>query len=142
MAKRKKKMSKASKRRLAFFAPLCILSFVYLAFCTTSSVVKLYNLHQEKAELNNELNQLQEDEEELKIEINRLNDPDYLARYARENYLYSKDGEYVIKIEDQKKKEANTASKLIINEDVVIIILGILLILIIVFVIKKRKGKN
>lgn len=142
MAKRKKKLSKASKRRLAFFAPLCILSFVYLAICTTSSFVKLYNLHQEKAELNDKLTQLQEDEEELKIEIDRLNDPDYLARYARENYLYSKDGEYVIKIEDQKKEEKNTNNKLVINEDIVIICLGILLFLIMIFIIKKRKKKN
>ena len=36
----------------------------------------------------------------LKEEINRLQDPEYMAKYAREKYLYSKNGEIIIKIED------------------------------------------
>ena len=47
------------------------------------------------------------------MEIQKLKDPDYLARYARENYLYSKDGEYIIKIEEKDKetKEESTIDK-------------------------------
>jgi cell division protein DivIC len=40
-------------------------------------------------------------EEELKDEINKLKDPEYMARYAREKYLYSKDGELIIRIPDE-----------------------------------------
>ena len=40
------------------------------------------------------------EEEELKSEINKLQDPEYVARYAREKYLYSKDDEIIIKIEE------------------------------------------
>ena len=40
------------------------------------------------------------DEEELNDEINKLQDPEYMAKYAREKYLYSKKGEIIIKIED------------------------------------------
>ena len=39
-----------------------------------------------------------EDEDNLKTEINKLQDEEYVARYAREKYLYSKDGELIIKI--------------------------------------------
>ena len=40
------------------------------------------------------------EEESLKEEINKLQDPEYMAKYAREKYLYSKDDEIVIKIEE------------------------------------------
>lgn len=40
------------------------------------------------------------DEAELKSEINKLQDPEYMARYAREKYLYSKKDEIIIKIEE------------------------------------------
>jgi len=45
---------------------------------------------------------------DLKNEINKLQDKDYVARYARENYLYTKDGEYVIKVDTEEKKEKNS----------------------------------
>ena len=34
-----------------------------------------------------------------KSEIQRLQDEEYIARYAREKYLYSKNGELIIKID-------------------------------------------
>ena len=43
-----------------------------------------------------------EEEDKLNDEISKLQDPEYLAKYAREKYLYSKDDEIIIKIEDQK----------------------------------------
>ena len=140
MAK-KKRMSKSSKRRLVFFGPICIFAFGYFAFCFTSSVVKIYNLYQEKDSLEKELEVLKEDEEELKIEIDRLNDPDYLARYARENYLYSKEGEYVIKIDDKKKEIADLNKKIEISDDVIFLVLGCIFF-IIIFVAFFRKGKK
>ena len=41
-----------------------------------------------------------EEEDQLNDEISKLQDPEYLAKYAREKYLYSKDDEIIIKIED------------------------------------------
>ena len=40
------------------------------------------------------------EEEVLNDEISRLEDPEYLAKYAREKYLYSKKDEIIIKIEE------------------------------------------
>ena len=69
----------------------------------------IITLNQKQKELENELSLLKENELDLKNEIEKLKDPDYIARFARENYLYSKNGEYIIKIEDknitEEKKE-------------------------------------
>ena len=40
------------------------------------------------------------EEEVLNDEISKLEDPEYLAKYAREKYLYSKKDEIIIKIEE------------------------------------------
>ena len=34
----------------------------------------------------------------------KLQDPEYVAKYAREKYLYSKDGELIIKIVDENEQ--------------------------------------
>ncbi len=52
----------------------------------------------EAEELEKKIIALNEEEKELNDEINRLQDKDYLARYAREKYFYSKNGELIIRI--------------------------------------------
>ena len=44
---------------------------------------------------------LKNKEKKLKVDANKLQDPDYIARYAREKYLYSKDGEFILKIPEE-----------------------------------------
>ena len=55
----------------------------------------------EKQALEEKLAELQAQEKELKLDANKLQDPDYIARYAREKYSYSKDGEFIIKIPEK-----------------------------------------
>ncbi len=52
----------------------------------------------QKEALKDKLSNLKEEEEILNSDIKKLEDPDYVARYAREKYLYSKDGELIIRI--------------------------------------------
>lgn len=61
-------------------------------------IVKINNKYVEVRELEKKLADLQEEEKELNSEIVKLQDPDYLARYAREKYFYSKDNEIIIRI--------------------------------------------
>lgn len=101
----KKKVTKASKRRLILFGTLSCLMvgyFLFSAFHYTYSITKLEN---QKTVLEEQLVTLKEEEQTLKTEIQKLQDPEYIARYARENYLYSKDGEYIIKIEKEEPEE-------------------------------------
>ena len=52
-----------------------------------------------KKDLDNELVRLKEKEEELKVDVNKLHDPNYVSRYAREKYYFTnKEGEYVFKL--------------------------------------------
>lgn len=41
-----------------------------------------------------------EEEEALEADIKRLSDPLYVARYAREKYFYSREGEIILRFED------------------------------------------
>ena len=62
--------------------------------------VQIYDKQKEKKEFLIMLNELKEKEDELNSIVTKLSNPDYVARYAREKYLYSKDGEIIIRIPD------------------------------------------
>lgn len=103
----KKKITKQSKRRLLIFGTISILIIIYFFISLSYYSVYIYKLKNQETILTNDLNDLKHDEKLLKTELEKLQDPDYLARYARENYDYTKDGEYVIKINKEEKKEEN-----------------------------------
>ena len=44
------------------------------------------------------LENLKKEAESLNIEITKLSSPDYIARYAREKFMYTKNGELILKI--------------------------------------------
>ena len=98
MAKYKKRM-KPRKRALAIVF-LSFLIIVGVTFSIGRYWVEIIEKYQEKQELEKELTSLKEKEEELQVDANKLQNPDYVARYAREKYLYSKKDEIIIKIED------------------------------------------
>ena len=59
-------------------------------------------IKREKSELNDKLANLKDEEDTLNSDIKKLKDPDYVARYAREKYMYSKEGELIIRIPDDE----------------------------------------
>ena len=63
--------------------------------------VEIFDKYKEKQELEEKLAELQAEEKELQLDADKLQDPDYIARYAREKYSYSKDGEFIIKIPEK-----------------------------------------
>ena len=75
---------------------LCIITFTLLTI--GKYWVEIYQKYQENKELDEKLLTLKDEEEELKVDVEKLQDPDYVARYAREKYLYSKDGEFILRI--------------------------------------------
>lgn len=93
-------ITKKDKRRLfvliTIFIPLLVF-FVSNMFSYWSSIYK--NI-KEKERLEEEYKEKLAEEENLKSEISKLKDPEYIARYAREKYLYSKEGELIIKIDE------------------------------------------
>ncbi len=140
-----KKVPKASKRRLVFLTPFILIITVYFLFTVGYYGYKLISLKNEQIKLSNDLFTLQSEEKQLKNEIQKLKNPEYLARYARENFLYSKDGEYIIKLETNKKlePEKNTLlEKLEENYIYIIAIFSTLILLFILLVFRKNKNRR
>ena len=99
MAKKKKNNKKAKIRIMLFF--IVFGSIIgYLSYSFFSNVGKILNIREEKLLLESKLASLQNEEDELNSDIKKLEDPEYVAKYAREKYMYSKDGEIIIRIPD------------------------------------------
>ena len=135
----KKKVPKKAKRRLLVFGPIAIFVIIYCAFTLVTTVTDLYSLKMEETNLNNKLENLKTNASDLKTEITKLQDKDYVARYARENYLYTKNGEYVIKTEEKKEKEKKQIKK---DETYIIYACAITTFIIILFIIIKHRKKK
>ncbi len=94
------KKHKSSKARKRFFV-LTILFFGVVSF-SVASIFKdwmaIVSNKQQIASLNVYYDELLEEEESLTSEVTKLHDDEYVARYAREKYMYSLPGEYIIKI--------------------------------------------
>ena len=88
----RRRISRASKRRLTIFGTISLVAIVYFCFNLIYSSYTIYNLSKEKKQMEKLYVDLQEEAESLKIEIEKLNDDSYLANYAREHFLYSKWG--------------------------------------------------
>lgn len=95
MAKKKKKRH---LKRMFLLSVVSIFVIGSTTYATLKYWVEIYDKYQEKKELKKELVALKEKEEELKVDASKLQDPDYIARYAREKYAYSKDGEIILRI--------------------------------------------
>ncbi len=95
-----------SKKRKTVKRKFLLIALVYIALgaillqSVGSTMYQIYVKNKEKKEFEKELLELKDKEEELKATVTKLQDPDYVARYAREKYLYSKDGEIIIRIPD------------------------------------------
>lgn len=89
---------KKSIKRIAFFSFVCIAvnSFIFYSLYNTWN--EIYQKRQEKKDLSEDLITLKEEEESLKVELNKLKDSSYVAKYAREKLFYSESDEYIIKI--------------------------------------------
>lgn len=95
---RKKRKAKKSVKRLLFFGLASIAIIIGTTYTIGKYWIEIYGKYQEKKKLKNKLVALKEKEDELQVDADKLQDPDYIARYAREKYSYSKDGEIILRI--------------------------------------------
>ncbi len=97
-----KKTNKKAKIRIFLFFVIFGSVIGYLGYNFFSNVSMILKINEEKLALQEKLSSLQDEEEELNSDIKKLEDPEYVARYAREKYMYSKDGEIIIRIPDEE----------------------------------------
>ena len=95
-----KKISNKAKFRVIFLTLGCIITSVVFVSTLVSLDLQIKKTKNEIKELTVSYSNKLEEEENLKEEITRLQDPEYMAKYAREKYLYSKDNEIILKIEE------------------------------------------
>ena len=139
----KGKIKKTVKRRATVLGIFLFVVFIVLIVTSLSYVYQIKNLRNEEKKLESQLKELHLTEEELTVEINRLKDPNYIAKYAREKYYYTKDGEYVIKIDDTTADNLESISE---NIKVYYVIggvsIGVSFIILVLFIYSKNKKEK
>lgn len=98
-----KKVNRGAKRRLLCLFTIFILLVSYVSYSTFAYWKQILSNEKEKKELENKYKELLSDEKILEENVVKLQDPEYVAKYAREKYLYSKNGELIIKIIDENE---------------------------------------
>ena len=100
MIKIKHKVTKKERRRLTLF----VLAFIFIIGFTCINIfpdwLKIMNNKQEIKNLQASYEELLDTEEALKAEVQKLQDPDFVERFAKEKFLYTKDGEFNIRKTD------------------------------------------
>lgn len=92
-------MKYKKRRRVILTAILCFFIICLSLISSFNNISKIRNKKKEKEELTNKLQELKETEKTLSDDVEKLKNPEYAARYAREKYLYSKNGEKILKID-------------------------------------------
>lgn len=99
MAKKSSKRLKRKRvKRIMLVTVICFGINAYILYSVGSILKDVYNMKNENKELTVKLDDLKEEEDVLKSEVKKLKDPVYVAKYAREKFLYSGDNEYIIRM--------------------------------------------
>lgn len=94
----RKKKTKKSIKRIFLLGITSVAIIIGTTYTIGKYWIEIFDKYQEKKELKTKLSNLKEKEAALQVDANKLQDPDYIARYAREKYSYSKDGEIILRI--------------------------------------------
>ncbi len=95
-------MVKKYKLRIGLYLFLIVGILAMLGFSCFNIWTQIYQNEQKVQELNEKYERLVDQEYDLSGQVNKLQDPEYVAKYAREKYLYTSDGEKIIDIETNK----------------------------------------
>ena len=107
------KKRKKESNRYRYLVPLfsCVILVIALISTIINDWMQVVRNRNEIKEVNIKYEELKEEEASLNVEVAKLKDPDYIARYAREKYMYSKPGEIILRMVDpnpnQEDEEAN-----------------------------------
>ena len=96
--KKKKKNSNKYRYLVPIFS--CVILIIALIGTVINDWMQVVKNRNEIKEINLKYNELLEEEESLNVEVAKLKDPDYISRYAREKFMYSKPGEIILRIID------------------------------------------
>ena len=90
---------KKEKRRLILISLTVVALLVSLFFSMYQDFLQIIENKKQTAYLTKEYETLLEEEKSLNSEVTKMKDPNYIARYAKEKYMYSEEGEIIIRID-------------------------------------------
>ena len=92
------KITKKDKRRLLIWTMLILVVGSYLGVFVYKYWSQIFDNYNEKTILEEKYQALLETEKELNGEVIKLHDPEYIAKFAREKFMYSKPGELILRL--------------------------------------------
>ena len=96
----KKGVTKKEKRRLTIIILTFIFIITFMCINIFPDWLKIMANKKELTILETSYKELLDNEEALKAEVQKLQNPEYLERYAKEKFLYTKDREIIIRKSD------------------------------------------
>ena len=93
------KHTKKEKIRIVLIPTLIVVLLVSLVSTVFKDWVTILENNKTTKQLSVDYDNLLHQEEKLKSEVTKLHDPKYVARYAKEKYFYSSDGEIIIRMD-------------------------------------------
>lgn len=97
-----KKRKNKIKHKVRFLFALIVFGIVVatLSYNLFSNIKSINSMKVEKELLQTKIIELANEKEILENDILKLKNPDYIAKYVREHYYYSKDGELILRMDD------------------------------------------
>ncbi len=72
---------------------------VSLVSSVSKDIAQIYKNRKETARLSTKYENLLSEQKKLSSEVAKMQDPEYVVRYAKEKYLYSTDNEIIIRFD-------------------------------------------
>lgn len=135
---KKRKVKKSVIKLVLRIVSIFVICYFFIT--AVSYGVSIKTLSSKKIEYSDYLNELIENEEKLKNDIVRLNDKEYIARYAREHYLYTKDGEIALRIDNSNNIDETFSQES--DYSFIYIGLGVSFVVLILIVINHKKRRK
>ena len=97
-----KKKKRKAKFKFRFFLAIIVFGSIttVLSYNLFTSIASIKEMKTTKKELEAKISLLEEEKEVLQGDILKLKNPDYIAKYVREKYFYSKDGELILRLDN------------------------------------------
>ncbi|MGG1680146.1 septum formation initiator family protein [Neobacillus sp. NRS-1170] len=99
-----RKKKQVIRRLSVFFVFASLLSYLMIS-SFLSQTTKLEAKIAQKKQVDNQLADLKKERNSLKQEIINLNDDDYIAKFARKEFFFSKENEVIFTIPDENKEK-------------------------------------
>lgn len=91
--------TKKEKKRLFLISIIIVGLIALLAFSVSKDFITITRNVKQTKELTQKYENLLDEKKSLTSQVTKMQDPNYLARYAKEKFLYSKEDEVIIRVD-------------------------------------------